>query len=108
MPPRASGVVPNVDAGDLGRWVRSEDLHAANMRRGAERTRGELRAMVENEGLDPAASALPEPLPAPEEPPIDDLDALAAYAEEQAARAEVLIADAKAREGAARDAARRF
>ena len=53
MPPRASGVAPNIGELDIGRWVKCEYLGAQNMRRGAERRRAEMRAKVEAEGLDP-------------------------------------------------------
>ena len=53
MPPRASGVAPNIGEMDIGRWVRSEGLQGMNMRRGAERRRAEMKAMVEGNGLDP-------------------------------------------------------
>jgi uncharacterized protein YjbI with pentapeptide repeats len=106
MPPRASGVAPNVGEMDIGRWVRSENLQAQNMRRGAERRRTEVRTMLEGQGLDPKDYGLAEPLPEPEAPPLDDLDALAAYVEEQSARAEAQIADAKEKEAQAREQAR--
>jgi uncharacterized protein YjbI with pentapeptide repeats len=108
MPPRASGVVPNIDETDIGRWVRGEDLHGQNLRRGAERRHAELRTMVEGEGLDPRDYGFAEPPPAPAAPPLDDLDALAAYMETEAARADVLLADAKAQEGKARDKLRQM
>ena len=108
MPPRASGVAPNIGEMDIGRWVRSEDLTAQNMRRGAERQRAEARARVEAEGLDPKDYGLAEPLPEPELPPLDDLDALAAYIETESARADALLADAKAQEEQAREQARRM
>ena len=106
MPPRASGVAPNIGELDIGRWVRSENLGAQNMRRGAERRRVEQKARVEAKGLDPKDYGLAEPLPEPEEPPLDDLDALAAYAEAQSARADALLADAKEKEAQAREQAR--
>jgi uncharacterized protein YjbI with pentapeptide repeats len=106
MPPRASGVAPNIGEMDIGRWVKSESLQAQNMRRGAERKREEMRAMVEAEGLDPKDYGLAEPLPEPEEPPLDDLDALAAYVEAQTAQADAMLADAKEKEAKAREKAR--
>jgi uncharacterized protein YjbI with pentapeptide repeats len=107
MPPRASGVAPNFDAGDIGRWVLSENLHAKNMRRGAERKRAEMRAMVEGNGLDPKDYGLAEPLSEPEAPPLDDLDALAEYVEAQTARADAMLAEAKQTEAKAKEDARR-
>ena len=107
MPPRASGVAPNLGEMDIGRWVRSEGLHAPNLRRGAERRRAEARARVEAEGLDPNDYGLTEPLPAPAPPPLDDLDALATYIEAESARADALRADAKAQVEKAREQARR-
>lgn len=106
MPLRASGVVPNIGELDIGRWVRSENFQAQNMRRGAERRRAELRAKVEGQGLDPKDYGLVEPLPEPEAPPLDDLDALALYVEERSAQAEAALADAKDKEAKAREKAR--
>jgi uncharacterized protein YjbI with pentapeptide repeats len=108
MPPRASGVAPNIGELDVGRWVKNDNLHAKNLRRGEERHRAELAAMVEAEGLDPNDYGLLEPLPTPAEPPIDDLDALADYVESESARADMLLADAKAKEETARQEARRM
>jgi uncharacterized protein YjbI with pentapeptide repeats len=106
MPPRASGVVPNIGELDIGRWVRSENLHAKNLRRGEERHRAEMRATVEAEGLDPKDYGLTDPVPEPAEPPLDDLDALAAYVEAESARADALLAEAKVEEEKAREQAR--
>jgi uncharacterized protein YjbI with pentapeptide repeats len=107
MPPRASGVAPNLGEMDIGRWVRGENLQAKNMRRGAERRRAEVRAMVEGKGLDSKDYGLAEPLPDPEEPPLDDLDALAAYMEAQMAQAEALREEGKEKEAKAREDARK-
>jgi uncharacterized protein YjbI with pentapeptide repeats len=107
MPPRESGVAPNIGELDVGRWVRSENLQAQNLRRGAERRRAKARAMVEAKGLDPKDYGLAEPLPEPEAPPLDDLDALVAYVEAESARAEVLRGEAKAKEAKAQEKARR-
>ncbi len=107
MPPRASGVAPNIGEIDIARWVKSEGLHAKNMRRGAQRTRAEVRAMVEANGLDPKDYGLGEPLPELEEPPVDDLDALAAYMEAQSARADAMLAEARDKEANAQEDVRR-
>ena len=108
MPPRASGIAPNTGEMDLGRWARNENLHAQNMRRGAERRRTEMRVMVEAEGLDPKDYGLTEPMPTePEAPPVDDSDALVAYIEAQSDRADALLEDARAEEAKMREEARR-
>ncbi|AUX27550.1 hypothetical protein SOCEGT47_081440 [Sorangium cellulosum] len=106
MPPRASGVAPNIDLGDMGRWVKSEYLVAQNMRRGQERSFAEARARVEAEGLDPKDYGLAELPPLPEPPP-DDLDALAAYVEAASLKTEELMEQARASEAQAREEARR-
>jgi len=106
MPPRESGVAPNIGEMDIGRWVKSENLVAQNMRRGEERKRAELTAEIEAEGLDPKDYGLAEPPPEPEAPPVDDLDALAAYMEAESARADALLAEAKTKEAEARKEAR--
>ncbi|WP_044967192.1 DUF2169 family type VI secretion system accessory protein [Sorangium cellulosum] len=106
MPPRASGVAPNIDLGDMGRWVKSENLAAQNLRRGQERSFAETRARIEAEGLDPKDHGLEE-LPALPEPPPDDLDALAAYVEAASLRTEELMERARASEAQAREEARR-
>jgi uncharacterized protein YjbI with pentapeptide repeats len=98
MPPRTSGVVPNIGEFDMGRWVKSEDIQAQNMRRGEERRRAELRTMIEAEGLDPRDYGIAEPVAEPAAPPVDDPDALVAYVEAESAKADVLVADAKAQE----------
>lgn len=106
MPPRESGVAPNIGEMDIGRWVKSENLVAQNMKRGEERKRAELTAEIEAEGLDPKDYGLAEPPPEPEAPPVDDLDALAAYMEAESARADALLAEAKTKEAEARKQAR--
>ncbi|MBI4952628.1 MAG: DUF2169 domain-containing protein [Myxococcales bacterium] len=87
MPPRESGVAPNLGETDVGQWVKAEHLLRQNMRRGQERQFAEARARVEAEGLDPADHGLAA-LP-PEEPlPPEDLDELAAFVAAQAPSAE--------------------
>src|SRR6185312_16304786 len=103
MPPRASGVAPNIAEMDIGRWIRGENLHAKNMRRGDERRRAEVKAKIEAKGLDPKDYGLAEPLSEPDEPPVDDLDAFAAYVEAQSARADVMLAEAMDKEVKARE-----
>ena len=107
MPARASGVVPNVGEMDVGRWTRNENLHARNMRRGAERRRAEMRVMVEAEGLDPNDYGLTEPRQELGAPPIDDPDALAAYVEAQSNRADALLEEARAEQAKVREETRR-
>jgi len=88
MPAVESGVAPNLGETDVGRWVRSEGLLEANLRRGHEWRRAAARAEVEAEGFDPAAFGLDGALPADPEPPLDDPDATVAYIKEQRAQAE--------------------
>lgn len=79
MPGRESGVVPNMDLGPIGQWLKSDMIAAENDWRGAERTRARRAAEVLAEGLDPAAFGLTTPIERVERPPVDDLDALAGY-----------------------------
>lgn len=103
MPPRSAGVVANIGEADIGRWVKSEGLEANNLRRGAERQRAKMRAEVEAEGLDPKDYGLTDPVPEPAAPPLDDLDALAAYIETESARADALLVEAKEKAEKARE-----
>jgi uncharacterized protein YjbI with pentapeptide repeats len=107
MPVRESGVVPNISGLDIGRWVKSENLHAQNLRRGVERQRAHARARVEAAGYDPKDFGLVDPRPEPEAPP-DDLDNLATHVEALTARADALMADAKEQEAKARERARQM
>ena len=90
MPPKESGVAANLRLSDMdiGRWTRSESLALQRGRKGQERQFAAARARVEAEGLDPKDHGLAELPAAPPEPPLDDLDALAAYMEEQMASVE--------------------
>ncbi len=88
MPPRSSGVAPNLGELDMGRWLKSEYLDAANGRRGRERDFARARAQLEEAGLDPAAHGFGELPPEPEPPPLDDLDALAERMASELDRAE--------------------
>lgn len=106
MPARSSGVAPNIEVPDIGRWVKSEGLHAANLRRGEQRRREEHRAMLEAEGLNPDEYGLAEPPPEPEAPPVDDPDALAAYMEAQIAKVEDSQRDLKVKAAEAQKQAR--
>lgn len=90
MPAKESGVAANLRLQDLdlGRWTKSENIAMKRARKGHERQFEQARAQLLSEGLDPKEHGLAELPPAPEEPPLDDLDALAAYMEAQAAGAE--------------------
>ncbi|APR77367.1 Pentapeptide repeat family protein [Minicystis rosea] len=105
MPPRASGVAPNIGEMDIGRWVKSENLARQNLKRGEERRRAESRAVIEAEGLDPKDYGFDDRPPEPPPPP-DDPDALAAYIEEQSACADAMLADLEAKATAAKEQAR--
>ena len=100
MPPLESGVAPNVGQLDVGRWTKSEGLHAANLRRGAERELGRRRARAEELGFEAALIDLELPPPEPE-PPLDDLDALATYCQDldERAKEEQRKIDAQREEG---------
>lgn len=90
MPARESGVAANIalDDMDMGRWVKMEHLAAQNARRGQERYFEKKKQELLAEGIDPKEAGLPD-LPPPEEmPPMDDMDALAAFMEKQGARAD--------------------
>ncbi|WP_437306153.1 DUF2169 domain-containing protein [Sorangium sp. So ce388] len=108
MPPRGSGVAPDLGDSDMGRWVKSERLAEKNLRRGQERMVAEARARLEAQGLDPdkhGAAALP---PAPEVPPTDDPEALAAYAQEQLPRLEDQVRELETREAEGKEQARKL
>ncbi|WP_437995444.1 DUF2169 domain-containing protein [Sorangium sp. So ce185] len=80
MPPRESGVVANVAGLQMMQWIKSENLAAPNLRRGAERERERRREELLADGIDPARYGLDGPLPEEEAPPpVDDLDALVVY-----------------------------
>jgi uncharacterized protein YjbI with pentapeptide repeats len=85
MPPKESGVAANLRLADMdiGRWTHPENLPLQRGRKGQERQFAEARARLEAEGLDPKDYGLAELPAAPPEPPLDDLDALAAYMEQQ-------------------------
>lgn len=88
MPSREAGVAPNFGELDVGCWVRSEQLQERNLRRGTERRIARARMEVEEQGLDPADFGLLEPISPELEPPLDDLDAVASFAEAQTRRAD--------------------
>jgi uncharacterized protein YjbI with pentapeptide repeats len=86
MPDRSSGVVPNIGGADLGRWLKNDQLLMKNARRGMERRFADARASLEAEGHDPKEHGFGELPPEKALPAADDLDAIAAFAEEQFAR----------------------
>jgi uncharacterized protein YjbI with pentapeptide repeats len=98
MPPRESGVAPNMGEMDIGQWVKSESLTDKNLRRGQEKHFAEMRERVLAQGLDPKDYGLAELPPEPEVPSVDDPDALAAHMEKLLARgdAEMKNLDVKA------------
>lgn len=83
MPARESGVAANLSLADfdVGRWTRGENMPAKRGRKGLERQMEQARARLVSEGLDPSKMGWAELPPPPEEPPLDDLDALAEYME---------------------------
>lgn len=107
MPQRGSGVAPNLGDLDIGRWIRSEKLAQKNLRRGQERDFAEARAALEAQGLDPKEHGLAELPPEPEVPPADDLDALAAFAEGELARADDMKSDLQTMDAEGRAQARK-
>ncbi|MEO5731942.1 MAG: pentapeptide repeat-containing protein, partial [Byssovorax sp.] len=104
MPGRASGVVANLGGLEIGRWVRSEQLVAKNLRRWQERHLAESRARAEEAGLDP--NDLGDLPPEPDLPPVDDLDAIAAYVETQLPKASEVTRQIDEKEAEAREKAR--
>jgi uncharacterized protein YjbI with pentapeptide repeats len=106
MPPRASGVVANLGGSDMGRWIQGENLAEQNLRRGEERRFAEARARLEAQGLDPNEYGLSEMPPAPEAPPLDDLDALATHMESALTRLDDTQRQLEEKETEAREKAR--
>lgn len=106
MPEVGSGVAANIGGGELGRWSRKESLLAKNLRRGKERDHAAARARAVADGQDPEKLGLGALEPEPEEPPADDLDALATHAEAELARATQVKAELETRASAAQAAAR--
>lgn len=88
MPPRDSGVAPNIGGLDMMRWVKSEGLAAQNMRRGSARERERRRSELLADGLDPALYGLDEPRTVEPPPPVEDFDALIAYLDASAKKVE--------------------
>ncbi len=84
MPPRESGVIPNIDLGEMGAWSQREDYRKQRFHQGAVRQRQRTRDQLVAMGKDPAAFGLdtdllpPEPTPDPA-----DFDAVAKRVEEQ-------------------------
>jgi uncharacterized protein YjbI with pentapeptide repeats len=94
MPSRGSGVAPNASFGELGQWVRSERISAANGERGRTRHFDEARRRIVEAGGDP--SMLDNQIPTtPSVPEADDIDAVAAFLEEQAGKIEARRAEAE-------------
>ncbi|WP_437755348.1 DUF2169 domain-containing protein [Sorangium sp. So ce1389] len=108
MPPRGSGVAPDLGESDMGRWVKSERLAEKNLRRGQERMLAAARARLEAQGLDPDKHGAAALAPAPEMPPTDDPEALAAYAQEQLPRLEDQVRELEAREAEGKEQARKL
>ena len=88
MPPRDSGVAANIAGLEMMQWIKSENLAAQNLRRGAERDRIRRRDELLADGLDPALYGLDAPQPEEAPPPLDDLDALVTYLDTAALRLE--------------------
>jgi uncharacterized protein YjbI with pentapeptide repeats len=104
MPPRSSGVAANVAGLEIMQWIKSENLAAQNLRRGAERDRERRRDELLADGINPALYGLDAPLPSASPPPLDDLDELCVYLdaasrklEEEEATAARLKEEAEAR-----------
>ncbi len=109
MPPKESGVIANIRLTDMdiGRWTRSENLPLKRGRKGQERHFAQARARLEADGLDPEAYGVTALAPAPEQPPLDDLDALAEYMETQMAGAFEQSEALKAKADEAKEQARK-
>ncbi|MBK8259616.1 MAG: DUF2169 domain-containing protein [Polyangiaceae bacterium] len=110
MPDKTSGVVANLKLTDMdvGRWTRSENLALKRGRLGQVRHFANARARVEAEGLDPKEFGFDKLPPPPEEPPLDDLDALAEYMEKQLKEADSAQKDLQAKTDKAKEQARRL
>lgn len=87
MPPDAEGFVPRPKKTDVELWVQKEDLLAQNMRRKMENEFAKAKAEIEEAGLDPADFHMEELPPPPERLDPDDVDAIAAWMEEEQAEA---------------------
>lgn len=109
MPPKESGVQANLRLSDfdVGRWTRSENIAMKRARKGQERQLEQARARLLAEGLDPKDYGVAELPPAPEEPPLDDLDALAEYMESQMAGVDEQRTSLERRAEEAREQARK-
>lgn len=105
MPSRESGVSANLRLSDLdeGRWTKGENLAMKRARKGQERQFEQARAKLIERGLDPSEYGLSVLPPPPDEPPLDDLDALAAYmlAQETKGEEQRKLAEKKAEEAKA-------
>jgi uncharacterized protein YjbI with pentapeptide repeats len=91
MPPLESGVAPNLDETDVGRWAKNQKFLEKNMHRGELRRHEENRARLLAEGLDPADFGVGAP-------PAADFD-VADCPEEIARRSEAQLLEAKEIEG---------
>ena len=96
MPERESGVAPNFDAGEFGRWLKTESLPVQHGLRGVERQRQRAIDALAANGID--ISHLPPGPPTPkfEAPDSSDMDAVAAHLIElqESAKRQAATADA--------------
>jgi uncharacterized protein YjbI with pentapeptide repeats len=109
MPDRSSGVAPNVSFGEMGLWLKSEQLARANLDRGAQRAFERAREQLIAAGGDPATIEASRPVPAPPPPDPEDLDAVAAQMTEaleklEAHKQEALQIEARVAEATAKAA----
>ncbi|MBI4955029.1 MAG: DUF2169 domain-containing protein [Myxococcales bacterium] len=95
MPARESGVAPNFDGGDFGRWLKTESLPVQHGLRGVARQRKRAEDTLKEKGID--ISHLPPAPPTPifAVPDQSDLDAVAEHLVELQKLGEQQLADAK-------------
>jgi uncharacterized protein YjbI with pentapeptide repeats len=106
MPPRESGVAPNLPSPDIGQWTKGEGLMAWNLYRGAVRRHEQAVALAAEQGVDLAELGLTPPVPPAPLPDTEDLDAMAAELEGMDERERAARADAEARVGGVEESAR--
>lgn len=106
MPPRESGVTPNFDTGEFGRWVKSEALAVQHGLRGVERQRQRAAELMKKAGVDTSRVPPPPPPPVFALPDTNDLDAVAAEARRMQEMSKQQLADAAAAKAQAIERAR--
>lgn len=106
MPPRESGVAPNVPPVDVGQWTKGEGLMAWNLYRGAVRRHEQALAIAAEQGVDLATLGLTPPVPPAPLPDAEDLDAMADEIQRIDEREKAARTDAEQRVAALEETAR--